>query len=139
MFAYSEVSLAAIWGLHSSNNCACNGNTRTDSVKITVAATETNALIDENRLALVLREGLDPEYKQYKDWMVRYFTWIRNRINVEDLREGYGISSASPERKGCSICKSFANIHCVNCIDSITWLCVDHWRDHGSEHTTTSR
>jgi hypothetical protein len=93
-----------------------------------------DALRDENQLALVLEEGLDPEHLQYKDWMVKYFTWIRNRINVEDLHEGCGISSASPEKKGCSICKSFANIHCVNCIDKQIWLCVDHWRDHRSKH-----
>lgn len=54
-------------------------------MRITNASEMYNALTDEKQLALVLDEGLDPEYLQRKDQMIEYFCSIRNRINVEDL------------------------------------------------------
>ncbi len=109
-------------------------------VRITNAKEMYNALTDERQLALVLDEGLDPEYLQYKDQMIEYFTSIRDRINIEDLRVLHEVGSANRIKNECDICKSFANIHCVNCqeADKSAWLCVDHWRDHSSKHHSIS-
>jgi hypothetical protein len=97
-------------------------------------ATEmNNVLINENQLAVFLEEGLNPEHLQYKDQIIRFFTYMRDRISIEDLIKICGVSLPNETRRKkneCSICKSFANIHCVNCEDNHTWLCVDHWRDH---------
>ena len=106
---------------------------RLAKVGITNAREMYNALVDEKQLALVLDEGLDPEYLQYKDQMIEYFTSIRDRINEEDLRMVTTLNCANRTKNGCHICKSFANFHCVNCqqTDKSTWLCVERWRDHG--------
>jgi hypothetical protein len=95
-----------------------------------------NVLIDEKQLAVVLEEGLEPDNPQYKDWMIEFFTGIRDRITVEALcMIPVHCYSGTKKRNGCSIYKSFANIHCVNCMDNSTWLCVGHWRDHRLNHS----
>ena len=96
-----------------------------------------NTLINEDQLAVLLEEGLNPEHLQYKEQIIKFFTYMRDRVSMEDLLKVCGASLPSETRKKneCSICKSFANIHCVNCIGKETWLCVEHWRDHSFTHS----
>ena len=115
---------------------------RLAKIKVTDATEMYNTLIDENQLAVLLEEGLTSEYLQYKDQIIRFFTYIRDRVSIEDLLKVCGASLPSETRRKkneCSICKSFANIHCVNCEDNNTWLCVDHGRDHRSEHISGTK
>ncbi|MGA7370043.1 MAG: hypothetical protein WBX01_13015 [Nitrososphaeraceae archaeon] len=106
-------------------------------IRITNAEEMYNTLKDERQLALVLDEGLDPEHLQYKDQIIEFFTNIRNRISIDDFLKFHGDHGGrGKEKRECSVCESFANIHCVNCqqADKSTWLCVSHWRDHSSHH-----
>jgi hypothetical protein len=115
---------------------------RLAKIKVTDATEMYNTLIDENQLAVLLEERLTSEYLQYKDQIIRFFTYIRDRVSIEDLLKVCGASLPSETRRKkneCSICKSFANIHCVNCEDNNTWLCVDHGRDHRSEHISGTK
>ena len=113
---------------------------RLAKIKVTDAIETYNTLIDEKRLSVLLDEGLGPEHLQYKDQIIRFFTHIRDRISIEDLIKICGvplpseIRSTSTRKNECSVCKSFANINCVNCTYKEIWLCVDHWRDHRLNH-----
>lgn len=96
-----------------------------------------NVITDENQLAFFLEEGLNPEHLKYKDQIISFFTYIKDRISIEDLIKISGVplpSDAKRKKNKCSICKSFANINCISCLDSSTWLCVDHWKDHRLNH-----
>jgi hypothetical protein len=58
-------------------------------------------------------------------------SYLRDRISIEDLSKICGNSDNKSRKKNeCTICRSFANIHCVNRIDNRTWLCVGNLRDH---------
>ena len=113
---------------------------RLAKIKVTDAIETYNTLIDEKRLSVLLDE-LRPEHLKYKHQIINSFIYIRDRLSIEDFIKICGTplpSEARKKKNECSICKSFANIHCVNCKDNSNWLCVDHWRDHRSEHISVS-
>ena len=88
--------------------------------------------------AVFLEEGLKLEHLQYKNKIIRFFTYMNDRLSVEDSIKICGTLLPRDTRRKkneCSICKSSANIHCVICEDNNTWLCVDHWRDHRLIHS----
>ena len=96
-----------------------------------------NALTDKDTFDRLLQQGLEGEYQQYNDQILEFFMNIKDRISIEDLRVYEPIWTLKIEKGKCSICNEFANIHCVNCKDTI-WLCVDHWGYHKKDiHTST--
>ena len=58
-----------------------------DSVlRIRSAADAYQALTNRETLEMVLQQGLKEEHMQYKDKIVEFFTNMKDRIKVEDLR-----------------------------------------------------
>jgi hypothetical protein len=116
---------------------------RLSVVPITGAEDVYHALTDKETLNKILKQGLDEEHQKNKDQLLPFFMSIKDNIRMDDLF--YGTANYHPitnnkvqsQYTSCSLCGEFANIHCLNCIDNITWLCVDHWRDHGSKHMLT--
>jgi hypothetical protein len=84
------------------------------------------SLIDSEILIKVLEQGLEDEYRSERDFFVKLFMRIKNKIKKEDLIIYEPIFTSTIQKSKCTICNEFANIHCVNCEDNI-WLCVDHW------------
>jgi hypothetical protein len=92
-----------------------------------------NALTDKDTFDRLLQQGLEGEYQQYNDQILEFFMNIKDRVSIEDLRVYEPIWTLKIEKGKCSICNEFANIHCVNCKDTI-WLCVDDWRYHKADY-----
>ena|SRR5215212_7074030 len=92
-----------------------------------------NALIDTDTFDKLLQQGLKEEYQKYKDACVDFFMSMKDKVRIEDLIVHEPIYPSSRQKGKCSICNEFANIHCVNCKDTI-WLCVDDWRYHKADY-----
>ena len=92
-----------------------------------------NALIDRETLNKVLEQGLDDEeYQSHRDELVTLFMRIKDKIKKEDLIIYEPNFTSNKQKSKCSICREFANIHCINCSSNV-WLCVDHWVQHKAE------
>jgi hypothetical protein len=95
-----------------------------------------HALTDRETLDKLLEQGLDEEHQKYKDDIVEFLISIKDFIQKEDpsnrQNSNASFSANNPEQRQqnakCSICKEFANIHCINC--NSVWLCTDHWKPH---------
>jgi hypothetical protein len=87
-----------------------------------------NVLIDRDKFDKLLQQGLDEEYRQYKDQLIDFFMNIKDKVRFEDLIIYEPIFTSNIQKGKCSICQEFANIHCINCNN--VWLCVDHWMQH---------
>jgi hypothetical protein len=81
----------------------------------------------------LLQQGLKEEYLPSKDEMVDFFMSMKHKVRIEDLIMYEPIYSSNREKSRCSICKEFANMHCVNCNNNTIWLCVDHLIHHKAE------
>ena len=94
-----------------------------------------NALTNRETLNKVLEQGLeDEEYQRHRDELVDLFMRLKDKIKIEDLTIYEPIFVTNIQKSKCSICREFANIHCINC--SNVWLCVDHWKQHKAyKHT----
>jgi hypothetical protein len=92
-----------------------------------------NALTDRETLDKVLEQGLDEEYRQYKDVCVDFFINIKDKVRIEDLIVYEPIWTLKREKGKCSICQDFANVHCINCSNNNVWLCVVHWKQHNMD------
>ena len=95
-----------------------------------------------------------------KNFIMRYFDMVKNKFTIEDLQEypggtleweaNYKQEKIQREKEreledpayakkiretvrcgSCVMCAKFGNILCLNCG---SWVCVDHWRQHGSEN-----
>ncbi len=87
-------------------------------------------LTDGEKLGKILEQGLDEQYIKYKEEFVKFLESIKQNVKIEDLRVAEPVWKSSRPASECVVCKQFANIQCVNCYD--VWLCVDHWKQHGS-------
>jgi hypothetical protein len=92
-----------------------------------------NALTDRDTFDKLLQQGLKEEYQQYKEQIVEFFTNIKDKIKIEDLILYEPIFTSNIQKNKCSVCKEFANIHCINCNSKNVWLCVDHWKQHKAD------
>lgn len=63
-----------------------------------------NVLTYENQLAFFLEEGFTTEYLQYEDQIIRHFTYIRDRISIEDLLKVCGVSLPNETRREKNEC-----------------------------------
>jgi hypothetical protein len=86
-----------------------------------------HALTDRETLDELLEQGLDMGYQKCKDGLVDFFMNIKDKILHEDLSMSEPIFPSNEQKKQCSTCNDFANIHCTN---HNVWLCVNHWRQH---------
>lgn len=91
------------------------------------------ALKDSEALARVLNQGLEEEYLSEKEFIIRLFMSIKDKIRKEDLTIYEPIIASQVQKRKCAICHGFANIHCTNCSGNV-WLCVDHWGLHRKGH-----
>ena len=85
---------------------------------------------------LLLQQGLDEEHQKFKDDLVDFFMNIKDKVRIEevDLQMPDPIFTLGTQNnKKCTTCNEFANIHCINCSSNV-WLCVDHWRNHKTDH-----
>ena len=100
-----------------------------------------HALTEKETLDKILKQGLDEEENQKsKDQLLSFFISIKENIRMDDLfyvtSNSHSITDNKVHRQyaSCSLCREFANIHCVNCDGNRTWLCIDHWRVHRLNH-----
>ena len=92
-------------------------------------------LKDDETLAKILEQGLEEEYLSGKDFIIKLFMSIKDKIRKEDLTI-YEPTFTSNTQKACVHMSGFANIHCINC--SNVWLCANHWEHHSvKRHTLT--
>jgi hypothetical protein len=91
------------------------------------------ALKDGDILAKVLEKGLEEQYLSKKEFIVKLFMSIKDKIKKEDLT--VQPSFTSNMKTSCMTCQEFANIHCMNC--SNVWLCSSHWKQHQVERHTS--
>jgi hypothetical protein len=93
-----------------------------------------NALTDRETLNKVLEQGLDDEeYQRHRDEIVNLFMGLKDKIKIGDLTLYEPIFTSNIQKSKCSICREFANIHCVDCNSKDVWLCIDHWVQHKTE------
>ncbi|MGI0033056.1 MAG: hypothetical protein ACRD97_07285 [Nitrososphaeraceae archaeon] len=90
-------------------------------------------LTNEEKLDTVLQIGLDKQYSESKHQLVGFFMSIKGNVKREDLTIQTPLIHYVEKNK-CSVCSQHANIDCINCIDKDVWLCVDHWKDHETNH-----
>ena len=79
---------------------------------------------------------LDKKCLEHKDELIEFFMSIKGNVQKEDLTISTPLLYYVRKNK-CSICSQPANIdciNCINCIDKDVWLCVDHWKDHETNH-----
>jgi hypothetical protein len=119
---------------------------RLSVVPIRGAQDAYHALTDKGTLDKILKQGLDKENQKNKDQLLSFFMSIKDKVRIDDLfyvpSNYHSTTTDSKVQRryaSCSLCGEFANIHCRNCIHNSTWLCVDHWQDHRSEHTSISK
>jgi len=91
-----------------------------------------NALTNGEILDKVLEQGLDEEYRKFKDSLVEFFMTIKDSVRIEDLNVRPPVFKSDCLKGKCSICSEFANIRCTNCIN--VWLCTDHIGQHKIHH-----
>jgi hypothetical protein len=103
---------------------------RLSSVPIRNVQDVYNALTDREMLDQLLQQGLDEKNQKYKDELVEFFMSIKHTVRIEDLQMAEPIWASDREKAKCSVCREFANIHCLNCSSGNVWLCADHWRRH---------
>jgi hypothetical protein len=91
-----------------------------------------NALTDREALNKILEQGLDnKEYQRHRYEIVNLFMGLKDKIKIGDLTLYEPIFTLNIQKGKCSICREFANIHCINCSNNNSvWLCVDHWKQH---------
>jgi hypothetical protein len=96
-----------------------------------------NTLTDRDKFDKLLQQGLEKEYQQYKDQIVKFFMNIKDKIKIEDLIVYEPVFTSNIQKSQCSICDEFANIRCINCSKyNNIWLCVYHWSKHKiNKHT----
>ena len=87
-----------------------------------------NALKDSETLAKILEQGLEEEYLSEKEFIIKLFMSIKDKIKKEDLTVYEPIFPSHVQKSKCTICEGYANIHCINC--SNVWLCVNDWEHH---------
>jgi hypothetical protein len=80
----------------------------------------------------ILEQGLDnKEYQRHRYEIVNLFMGLKDKIKIGDLTLYEPIFTLNIQKGKCSICREFANIHCINCSNNNSvWLCVDHWKQH---------
>ena|GEM_PF-730970 len=93
-----------------------------------------NALINREMLDRVLEQGLDEEFRKFKDILVEFFMTIKNSVRIEDLNVRPPVFKSNCLKGKCSICSEFANVRCTNCTN--VWLCTDHLEQHKIHHHT---
>jgi len=93
-----------------------------------------NALTSREMLDKVLEQGLDEEYRKFKDSLVEFFMTIKDSVRIEDLNVRPPVFKSNCLKGKCCICSEFANIRCTNCIN--VWLCTDHIEQHKIHHHT---
>ena len=89
------------------------------------------ALKDGKTLAKVLEQGLEEEYLSEKEFILKLFISIKDKIRKDDLTIYEPIFFV--QKRKCTICEGYANIHCTNCSGNV-WLCIDHWVSHKKDH-----
>ena len=70
-----------------------------------------NALRDRDTFDKLLQQGLEKEYQQHKDQIVKFFMNIKDKIKKEDLTLYEPIFTSNIQKSKCFICQKFANIH----------------------------
>jgi hypothetical protein len=86
-----------------------------------------NALTNRDTFDKLLQQGLDDEeYHRHRDELVNLLMGLKDKIKIEDLTLYEPIFTSNIQKSKCSICREFANIHCINCSNNNVWLCVDH-------------
>jgi hypothetical protein len=90
-------------------------------------------LTDKEKINIVFQIGLDKKCPEHKDELIEFFMSIKGNVKKEDLTTSIPLLYYVGKNK-CSICSQPANIDCINCIDKDVWLCVDHWKDHETNH-----
>ncbi len=89
-----------------------------------------NALTDRETLNKVLEQGLDDEeYQIHRAQIVNLFMSLKEKykIKIEDFTTLHEqIFTSNIQKRKCSICQEFANIHCINCSNNNILLCIDH-------------
>ena len=93
------------------------------------------ALKDREILAKVLEQGLEEKYLSEKEFIIKLFMSIKDKIRKEDLTIHEPTFTSKMPKNMCAICQGFANIHCMNCQDNV-WLCVNDWKDHKTKKHT---
>jgi hypothetical protein len=88
----------------------------------------SNALKDSETLARVLNQGLEEEYLSEREFIIKLFMSIKDKIRKEDLTVHEPIFASHVQKSKCAICEGYANIHCINCRN--VWLCANHWEHH---------
>jgi hypothetical protein len=91
-----------------------------------------NTLTNRQMLDKVLEQGLDEEFRKFKDSLVEFFMTIKDSVRIEDLDVRPPVFKSDCLKGKCSICSEFANIRCTNCIN--VWLCTDHLEQHKIHH-----
>lgn len=92
-----------------------------------------NALKDGETLAKILEQGLEEEYLSEKEFIIKLFMSIKDKIRKEDLTVYEPIFVSHVQKSKCIICEGYANIHCINHNGNV-WLCVNHWALHEKDH-----
>jgi len=90
-------------------------------------------LTDKEKMNIVFQIGLDKKSLEHKDELIEFFMSIKGNVKKEDLTTSTPLLYYVGKNK-CSICSQPANIDCINCIDKDMWLCVNHWKDHETNH-----
>jgi len=90
-------------------------------------------LTDKEKMDTIFQIALDKKYIEHKNELIEFFMSIKGNVNKEDLTTSTRLLYYIGKNK-CSICSQPANIDCINCIDKDMWLCVDHWKDHETNH-----
>jgi hypothetical protein len=90
-------------------------------------------LTDKEKMDTVFQIGLDKKCLEHKVELIEFFMSIKDNVKKEDLTTSTPLLYNVGKNK-CSICGQPANINCINCIDKDVWLCVDHWKDHETNH-----
>jgi hypothetical protein len=90
-------------------------------------------LTDKEKMNIVFQIGLDKKCLEHKDELIEFFMSIKGNVKKEDLTTSTPLLYYIGKNK-CSICSQPGNIDCINCIDKDVWLCVDHWKDHETNH-----
>jgi hypothetical protein len=90
-------------------------------------------LRDKEKMDTIFQIGLDKKYLEHKDELIQFFISIKGNAKREDLTRSTPLIYYVEKNK-CSICSQPANIDCINCINKDVWLCVDHWKDHETNH-----
>lgn len=62
--------------------------------------------------------------------MRRLLYGVKEAVRIEDLIIHEPIFTSNMQKSKCPVCNEFANIYCSSCKE--VWLCVDHWKQHGT-------